>query len=486
MTWPWALLVGYALVLYLVSPTTRIDDEAGFFEGAHADGRQVGAWALTASVLITWIFAKSITNAANLGATFGLVGGVAYATYWLGIPFAGWVLGAIRRATGARTLVGFLVGRFGQAAGGAFLLAILIRLYNEVWSNTLVVGTYFGTKGSMGFYLAVAVFTGATLAYALKGGLRSSIVTDAVQAGLTAFLVAIVLFAVVPRTGVSTVTTSGDWTLVGGVDLLLVALLQVFSYPFHDPVLTDRAFIAPVPTVRRAFAWAGGLGGAVIVISSLLGIYAFLEQLPVMEDAPRIVGQAFGAGTLIAVNVLMMASAGSTIDSALSSVARLTVADAPAVSPRFDRLIASARRIRVGRLAMVVGVVLGSVPLLLDATILQATTISGTMVLGLAPIICLFWLGPAPPASFHLAFWGGIAVGVALVVGWWPAWLSIGDGAYADLLGANVYGLGLVTVAYVFPWALATRRSGTGRAGSPRTGAARESARSPAAFPPRG
>ena len=455
MTWAWVLLVGYGLALYLVSPTTRTDDEAGFFDGARADGRHVGVAALTASVLITWVFAKSITNAANLGAAFGLVGGVAYATYWLGIPFAGWVLASIRRATGARTLVGFLVGRFGRAAGGAFLLAILIRLYNEVWSNTLVVGIYFGEKGTASFYLAVAVFTGATLAYALKGGMRSSILTDAVQAGLAVFLVAIVLFAVMPRTGVSAVATSGSWTLVGGVDLLVVALLQVVSYPFHDPVLTDRAFIAPVPTVRRAFGWAGGLGAVVIVICSLIGIYAFLEQLPVMEDAPRIVGQAFGAGTLIAVNVLMMASAGSTIDSTLSSVARLTVSDVPDVSSRFARMIASARRIRIGRIAMVVGVVLGSLPLLSDATILQATTISGTMVLGLAPIVCLFWLGPAPPVSFHLAFWSGIAVGVSLVAGWWPTSLEIGAGAYADLLGANVYGLGLATVAYVVPWALA-------------------------------
>ena len=40
--------------------------------------------------------------------------------------------------------------------------------------------------------------------------------------------------------------------LHAGVDLLLVALLQVLSYPFHDPVLTDRGFVTEEKSMLRA------------------------------------------------------------------------------------------------------------------------------------------------------------------------------------------------------------------------------------------
>ncbi len=56
-----------------------------------------------------------------------------------------------------------------------------MRLYNEVWSNTAVVGAYYGKAGEWSFIGAALLFTAATLCYSIKGGLRSSIFTDAVQ-----------------------------------------------------------------------------------------------------------------------------------------------------------------------------------------------------------------------------------------------------------------------------------------------------------------
>ena len=46
---------------------------------------QVGFWTLMPSAFITWIFAKSINNAAVWGGMFGLWGGVAYAG-WCATP----------------------------------------------------------------------------------------------------------------------------------------------------------------------------------------------------------------------------------------------------------------------------------------------------------------------------------------------------------------------------------------------------------------
>lgn len=81
--------------------------------------------------------------------------------------------------------------------------------------------------------------------------MRSSLVTDAIQLLLAAFFLALVMGAILPRSGLGPVLGSGEFTLRGGLDLLLVALLQSLSYPFHDPVLTDRGFLADRRPMER-------------------------------------------------------------------------------------------------------------------------------------------------------------------------------------------------------------------------------------------
>ena len=117
MTLLWVALVGYGILMFLVSP--RAVDSKGFFWGHDAQGRETGFWLLTCSTFITWIFAKSVTNAANLGATYGIVGGLAYATYYLSIPVAGIVIVSIRKRWGSRSLSEFLVSKYGRTAATA-------------------------------------------------------------------------------------------------------------------------------------------------------------------------------------------------------------------------------------------------------------------------------------------------------------------------------------------------------------------------------
>jgi Na+/proline symporter len=76
--------------------------------------------------------------------------------------------------------------------------------------NTMVIGTYFGAQGSFDFYAAIIVFTLLTLAYSLKGGMSSSIFTDAIQMVLFSILLIIILWKVFSMDGfsVSTVATS--------------------------------------------------------------------------------------------------------------------------------------------------------------------------------------------------------------------------------------------------------------------------------------
>ncbi|MCB1955809.1 MAG: hypothetical protein KDG55_09035 [Rhodocyclaceae bacterium] len=417
----WGFLVVFGAVMYAVSP--RVRTESGFFLGHDEAGRPATRRALMLSIFISWIFAKSVTNAANLGAAYGIVGGLAYATYWLSIPFAGWIIFRLRTRDGATGIVPWLMARYGRAAALAFSAAILVRLFNEVWSNTAVVGGYYGDAGSPAFIGAALLFTAVVLFYSLKGGLRSSIFTDVIQAVVFVLFLGMVLAWIVPTHGPLRLLGEGRFALDAGLDLLLVALLQVLSYPFHDPVLTDRGFITDEKTMLRAFVVAGLLGFAAILAFSLVGVHARLEGLQGGGNVPAALARGLGLAGYFAMIAVMVSSAASTLDSTFTSLSKSVARELPLLAGRRP----SIRAIGVGTTAMVAFALLGNLPMLLGTDILKATTISGTMVIGLA-------------------------------VGQIPAAWAIGDGRYALLLGTNLYGLLICFTGFLLPLAVDRRR----------------------------
>lgn len=444
----WGFLLLYGIVMYWISPKAKT--AGSFFKGVDSQGHAVSNWSLTASLFISWIFAKSVTNAANLGAAYGIVGGLAYASYWLSIPVAGFVIYRLRTREGATGLVSFLISKYGRFAALAFAIAVLVRLYNEIWSNTAVVGGYFGSPGSFSFIAAALVFTAFTLFYSIKGGLRSSIFTDVIQAAIFVLFLFIVLFFVFLQHKTATLLGAGSFQLEAGVDLLLVAVLQMISYPFHDPVLTDRGFVTEEKAMLRSFIVAGILGFFCILGFSLVGVHAYLENLTVAGNAPLVVAQAAGMVALFIMTVVMMTSAGSTLDSTFTSLAKSLVHDIPMLAGWQQPGQSS---IRIGVWIMIIFAVLGNLPMLAGTDILKATTISGTMVMGLAPVFLLQRWVRYSPWSFHLSFGPGLVLGVMLAVGLIPGLWAIGEGKYALLLGTNLYGLILCTIGFLLPLA---------------------------------
>jgi Na+/proline symporter len=443
----WGFLIVFGGGMYFVVP--RSGDEASFFRGSDEKGRPPSEWVLMMSIFISWIFAKSVTNAANLGATYGVVGGLAYATYWLSIPVAGLVIHRLRTREGATGMVPFLIAKYGRAAAMAFSLAILIRLFNEVWSNTAVVGGYYGGGGSGAFIGAALLFTAAVLFYSLKGGLRSSIFSDVIQAVVFILFLGLVLAYVLPGQAPRELLSQGSFALDSGLDLLLVALLQSLSYPFHDPVLTDRGFITREKTMVRAFFVAGALGFVAIFAFSLVGVQAHLQGLPASGNVPAAVARGLGFAGFFAMLVVMVSSAGSTLDSTFTSLSKLVARDLPLLAGRLP----SPRAMTVGSLTMVAFALLGNLPMIAGTDILKATTISGTMVIGLAPIFLFSGRIGYSPLSFHLAFWTGIGLGTLEAAGLMPQGWAIGAGKYGVLLGVNLYGLALCTAAFFLPLA---------------------------------
>jgi len=444
----WGFLIVFGATMYLVVPRSK--DEAGFFRGHDSRGRPASEWALMMSIFISWIFAKSVTNAANLGAAYGIVGGLAYAAYWFSIPVAGFAIYRLRTREGATGLVPHLISKYGRGAALAFSAAILIRLFNEVWSNTAVVGGYYGETGTGSFMGSALLFTAAVLFYSLKGGLRSSIFSDVIQACVFILFLGVVLAYVLPFHAPASLLGEGTFALSSGVDLLLVALLQVLSYPFHDPVLTDRGFITPEKTMLRAFIVAGVLGFLAIFAFSLVGVHARLEGMKITSNVPADVARGLGFAGFFAMVVVMVTSAGSTLDSTFTSLSKLVARELPLLAGRLP----SPKAMTIGSLTMVTFALLGNLPMIAGTDILKATTISGTMVIGLAPIFLLSrWVGYSP-LSFHFAFWTGITLGILLAVNAIPPGWAIGSGKYAILLGTNLYGLVLCTAGFLLPLAL--------------------------------
>ncbi len=449
----WLIVIASSALLFVVSPRATTADE--FFKGTRK-ARQPGVLALTSSLVISWLFAKSITNAANLGLAFGFIGGVAYAAYYLSFAVAGVVIYLIRTRGGYTSIHEFLNNRFGQSAVWLFSLLVSFRLFNEVWSNTIVIGTYFGDMGSTPYYIAILMFTGLTLAYSLKGGMSSSILTDVIQMALFAVLLAVVLGAIFPLLGYDLtpllLSDSGDGgagsMLGGGGNLLLVAILQSFSYPFHDPVLTDRGFLSDPKTTLRAFLWAVPLGAASILLFSFVGVYGKL--VGVTGQAPVEVARLMGGPILLVMNFIMITSAASTLDSTFSSFAKLGVLD-------LGRRSLAQAHVRWGRYAMVGITILGTIPVFLSPAILSATTVSGAMVVGLAPVFCLWWLR-VPRAGFFLSVGGGILFGLVYATGYWPASLRIGTAAYSDLLSVTLYSLPACFFLFLLPYWLRSNR----------------------------
>ena len=449
--------MGYGFFVYLVVQKTTPErvSASEFFQGESAQGRSPGLWLLVASAAISWIFAKSIDNAASLAYAFGLAGGIGYAIYYLSFITAAIAIYFIRVRGRFQSLPDFLIHKYGSLCAKLFLIAIAIRLFNEVWSNTKVFSLYFGTEGSIGYWIAAITVTAFTVYYSLLGGLRSSLLTDGVQMLLAAVLLVIILFVLSPGLLAQGFPVVEPDTQMAGLTFCGLAFVQIFSYPFHDPVLTDRAFITSPKTMVRGFIFAGLLSGGFILLFSTVGLYALRFGV---EGQPTLaVPVLFGLPLLLVFNAIMLTSAGSTLDSTFSSTAKLTARD---WSSRRGQPTES--QAHIGRWAMIAIAVLGNLPLLsiylgdqVGPAIILATTISGTMVMGLAPIFLLSFIPNAGRLSFHFAFWTGLVLGVGRVVETafsieiFPAWVSLGAGKYAEDLGVNLYGLVLCTLGYL-------------------------------------
>jgi Na+/proline symporter len=400
-----AAVVGIAGTSLVLSPRTSSVDT--FYLGRSPAGTPPSLLTLTLSQVTTWIFARSLLNAAILGYFFGLPGTLAYAAYYLSFLTGGWIVEGIRFRHGFQSVQAFLAARFGLAGVTCYNMLIAVRLVSEVFANLLVVGLLFGADGSMAYVVAVVAVAVVAFIYSMRGGLHASLRTDVLQ--MVLFLVAlVVLVAVATGSGVlaPSAFTLGPLQDAGpGWVLLAVALLQVWSYPLHDPVMMDRGFVADRRTTRLSFYHAAWLSIVCVIAFGSLGVVAGHQRLG-DENLVTTLTRLLGDPSMLLFNIALIISAMSTLDSAFASAAKLSVVDMRLLPPG----VAS------GRLAMAVFLIAGIVLVFLGSRdLFSAVAVSGTAALYLAPVtVFSIWLRLDIPVWSYLASFAIALAGAAL------------------------------------------------------------------------
>lgn len=399
------LVACLALMSIAISPRAKLTE--GFFGGLSPDGKLPGLLTMVLSQITTWIFARSLLNAAILGFYYGIWGALAYAAYYLSFLTGGAIIDSLRFRHGYNSIQAFLYERFGSSGTSCYNFVIALRLLSEVFANILVIGILFGDSGSQAYTIAIMAFASITLIYSMLGGLHASLRTDVVQ--MVIFVV--VLIALMASAFNADVMTFVNLLSVDfnasepGPILLAVALLQVWSYPMHDPVMMDRGFIADRATTKASFLHAAWISVLCITAFGSLGVVAGALGHE-GEAMTAVLSRILGDVPMLLFNAALVISAMSTLDSAFSSASKLVAVDMKVLNPT----------IRNGRLVMVAFMGLGLAMVFLgNKDLFSAVAVSGTASMYLAPVIFFSLWGNqrdipvwAYLCSFSFAFFGAV------------------------------------------------------------------------------
>ncbi len=406
---PMALIyfVGLVTIVSLVISPRKVSIE-GFFDGASKVGSQPSLWMLVLSQVTTWIFARSLMNAAVLGYFYGFAGTLAYTCYYLSFLTGMYIVGQMR-SRGARSVQDWLGDNFGRVGHVAYNVVIALRLLSEVFANLIVVGLIFSAAfpemawAKTGSIIVLAIIG---LVYSALGGLRASLRTDVMQ--MIVFLVVFVLAfivmisaadfslgAIFSAQGVHEQASRPGWILVA------VAFLQVFSYPAHDPVMMDRGFIADEETTKKSFFHAFWLSALCIFGFGMFGIQAGIIGASYENQLLGTWQSMFGPVVYFLIAASLLISAMSTLDSALASAARLVI----------DEFKAAPRTVANGRIAMFGFMAAGALLTLWgNKTLFDAVAVSGTASMFLTPVLVLAFVfnRVIPLWSFLVAYMAAI------------------------------------------------------------------------------
>jgi len=410
----------------------------------------IGFWTLMPSVFITWIFAKSIRNSAVLGARFGMLGGLAYNSWYLSFFSSGIVCYVLRTRYGFKSLPTAVFKNYGAVAVLCFQLCVLFRLFNEVWSNAAVIGQFYGTTGSESYWGATWFSVLVPATYVVMGGMRVSLFSDVLQAALAVLFMVVILSSIASDDGFSDAFSYSPSEALWGVDgwqpgwwayTIAGSIGGMISYPWFDPVLTDRAFLGKPKVMLASFLIGGLCAMAFIFFYAVIGVYgAWLKEhygevcdctsgfsgvastsscpsyngdwnpceklvgtVGEASDVAWILGHRTYRGVEIFVNLVMITASLSTLDSTFTSASKLVSLEFAGwlhlngdrrdhVGPLrpVDIGHIGEKHITVARAAIMLLMFVGNSFLGYEKDAMSATTVAGMAVMGIG--LPIWWM----------------------------------------------------------------------------------------------
>jgi SSS family transporter len=407
-------------------------------------GRSMRGWPLAISILANQASAVSLVGApAFVALREG--GGLRWLQYELALPLAMLVLivvflPALRSVPGS-SIYAYAEQRFGrptrQALAGSFLLSRGLSLGVILYASALVVSTAIGWPVTWSI-LAIGVFS---VAYTSLGGLAADIWSDVAQfvlLWLGTFVAAAYIFvhggrevlAAIPlsraeplvlnATGLRDGTTFAFWPMLfGGFFLYL-------SYYGCDQSQAQRLLAARSDDdAKRALVWNGLLRFPLVLTYCVFGLLlagllrvdpAFAEQMaarPADSLVPTFMMNYLPSGLRGLLLVAILAAAMSSIDSALNSLAAVTLEDVVGIAPDQQSVwLSRGTSLAWGLFAVASGLVFARS----GSGILEMINQIGSAFYG--PVLAVFALGVlAPRLTGHAALAGlvaGLAANLAL------------------------------------------------------------------------
>ena len=359
------------LALYLSSRQSSSDD---YFVGSH----RLSASTLAASTIATQCSTNSLLGApAFVGFVVG--GGMIWLQYELAVPLAMlallWIMLPARRhgVTSIYEILELRIGRRARlTAAGCFLLFRGVATAVTIYGSALVVSLLL----NLHFVAAVSLIMAATLLYDYFGGLTAVVISDAIQLALLlgAVLFSLIYigdlinwdyFAVEQRKQ----TLVDDWGFSGQDygfwPMLIGGIFLYAAYYGCDQSQAQRILAARSEAdTARVLLWNGIFRFPIVLLYCFLGLglAALAAQEPLILDSlpttssgeknlnvifPVFVLNYFEPGFVGLVMVGLIAASMSSIDSALNSLAAVTVEDF--IRPHLSSQTSPARLLLLGR-----------------------------------------------------------------------------------------------------------------------------------------
>ena len=437
----WLVVVAYLLFMLGIAFRSgkRQLDSNDYFLG----GRQFSSISLAASTIATQCSTNSLLGApAFVGFVAG--GGLIWLQYELAVPLA--MLFLLFLLIPARTLgvtsiyqvLGTNLGKRSQiTAAGCFLFFRAIATGVTIYGSALVIS--FALQ--IDYLPALLILMLLTVIYDIVGGLRAVVISDVIQLILltTAVLVSLVLIG----DSISwdffssnrDVTLLNDWGFSGNDygfwPMLFGGIFLYAAYYGCDQSQAQRILATKSPQETGKVLVLNGLFRFPLVLLYCflgLGLAIFslqdaqlIDSLPLLESGkrnynlvfPQFISQNFSPGLVGLVLVGLVAAAMSSIDSALNSLAAVTVEDF--IKPKLKNQTSGKDLLRYGRICTIFWAIFAIAFSFyvedIAPTVLEAVNKIGSMVNG--PILALVTIsilaGKRARESFALiGFWCGL------------------------------------------------------------------------------